>query len=67
MLVNGVILHHDNAPPHTEALAIEIIWKLKLKLLPPPSIQSRSWPIWLPHFQTTHRCIMWMPVCKWRG
>jgi len=35
-------------------------WKLKLKLLSPPSIQSTFCPIWL-------LCISWIPIYKlWR-
>jgi hypothetical protein len=36
MVTKGAVLHHDNARPHTPA-AIEIIQKLKLKLLPHPA------------------------------
>jgi hypothetical protein len=34
MLINEVVLCHDNAEPHMAAVAIEVIWKLKFELLP---------------------------------
>jgi histone-lysine N-methyltransferase SETMAR len=36
-VTNGVVLHHDNAELHVEAITIEMIQKLKFKLLPHPA------------------------------
>jgi hypothetical protein len=48
MLTNGVVLHHDNAWPHMAAGPLKRLKKIGAS--PPPSIQSRFHPIWLPYF-----------------
>jgi hypothetical protein len=62
VLINGVVLHHDNTWPHVAVAIVEKNQKLKFITSPSPSIQSRSSPIWLPHFWTVQGCITW-----WRG
>jgi len=37
MLTDGVVLHRDNARPHTAAATVETIRKLKFELLPHPA------------------------------
>jgi hypothetical protein len=37
MLTDGIVLHHDNAGPHTAAATVETIMKLKFELLSHPA------------------------------
>jgi hypothetical protein len=45
IIVSGVVLHHDNAWPHTEAGTYETTQKLKSEVFPHPAISPELAPL----------------------